>query len=237
MSNYKIERAINKEDLTLKTVQTILAQINAVLSRKERAQIALSGGSTPSDVYKLLSSEKINWSRVDIFLGDERWVDPADPLSNALMIRNTFLSSLPGSQASFHAVPTTQLSSPKSSAIAFEEILNQKCIGSPPVFDLILLGLGEDGHTASLFPFTSALKVTDKWATTSKGKGCDRITLTAPVLSAATKVIFLVSGASKQIALKRLMDPSESPDRTPAKLVQPFDEILVLADQAALNLV
>jgi len=101
----------------------------------------------------------------------------------------------------------------------------------------MLLGLGDDGHTASLFPSTDSLYVFDRWTTVSRGKGQDRITLTAPVLSAANKVVFLVSGASKQIALKRLIDPHESSDRTPARLVQPAHEILVLADQLAASLI
>ena len=97
----------------------------------------------------------------------------------------------------------------------------------------MLLGLGDDGHTASLFPGTDAPKVRDQWTTIGRGKGLDRITLTAPVLSAARKVLFLVSGEGKHQALSRLLDASESAERTPAKLVTPSTEILVLADQAA----
>ena len=237
MSSYKIECSIDKDKLACRAVQIILDQIKMSLKKKERVQIALSGGSTPSVVYKLLSQVNIPWQLVDVFLGDERWVDPNDLLSNALMIRNTLLSANPGSHACCHFVPTTQLSTPEESADAFEKLLKEKCIGDPPVFDLMLLGLGEDGHTASLFPSTESLYVVDRWTTVSRGKGKDRITLTAPVLSAASKVIFLVSGASKQLALKRLIDPSESSDRTPAKLVQPVNEILVLTDQGAANLI
>ena len=97
----------------------------------------------------------------------------------------------------------------------------------------MLLGLGDDGHTASLFPGTEAPTVRDCWATVGRGKGLDRITLTAPVLSAARQVIFLVSGAGKQEALRRLVDPDESSDRTPARLVQPASDVLILADQDA----
>ena len=97
----------------------------------------------------------------------------------------------------------------------------------------MLLGLGDDGHTASLFPGTEATTITDQWATVGRGKGLDRITLTAPVLSAAREVIFLVSGSGKRQALQRLVDPQESPARTPAKLVSPAKPVLILADQDA----
>ena len=230
MANYKIERFKTKDDLAEASLGVILKIIQSALEVKDRVQIALSGGSTPSAVYQLLSKADIDWNCVDIFLGDERWVDPQDQSSNALMLRKTLLSNSPGSQACFHEVPTTQFPNPYQSVDYLEQLLKQKCVGSPPVFDLMLLGLGEDGHTASLFPYSDSLKVFDRWVTLGNGKGHDRITLTSPVLSAAKNVVFLVSGSSKQIALKRLIDPSEPSNRTPAKLVQPVNEILVLAD-------
>jgi 6-phosphogluconolactonase len=101
------------------------------------------------------------------------------------------------------------------------------------VLDLVLLGLGDDGHTASLFPGTAATRERQRMVTVGDGKGLARITLTAPVLSAARQVIFLVSGEGKRQALSRLLDPSESPERTPARLVQPSTPALVLADNGA----
>tara|TARA_Y100001968_G_scaffold94151_2_gene84602 strand:- start:6645 stop:7358 length:714 start_codon:yes stop_codon:yes gene_type:complete len=233
MTTYNLDIANDKDDLTLRASELLVKTINSSLNKKDRIQIALSGGSTPSSVYKILSKIEIPWNRVDVFLGDERWVDSSNDSSNSLMIKNTLLSNPPGSKACFHLVPTTDLSSPEESAEYFERILNQKCIGSPPIFDLILLGLGEDGHTASLFPYSESLDVTDKWATVGRGKGQDRITLTFPVFCAAKKIVFLVSGSSKQNALQRLLDPSEPSRRTPAKLVKPSSQIIVLADKNA----
>jgi len=150
------------------------------------------------------------------------------------MLHNTLLKpGQPGARACFHPVPTVELASAEASAEAFAELVSRLCSGAPPVFDLMLLGLGDDGHTASLFPGTEAPLVRDRWTTIGRGKGLDRITLTAPVLSAARQVVFLVSGEGKRQALSRLLDPAESPDRTPAKLVQPGSEIIVVADQGA----
>ena len=98
---------------------------------------------------------------------------------------------------------------------AFEQYVRQLCPGDPPVFDVMLLGLGDDGHTASLFPGTPATAVRDRAVTIGAGKGLERITLTAPVLSAAHQVIVLVSGEGKRQALQRLLDPAEPPERTP----------------------
>ncbi len=232
MSIYKVERAKDASDLANKASQAIACHIGLALDQKERAQVALSGGSTPVDTYKLLACEHIPWDRVDLFTGDERWVGLQEDSSNSWMIKRTLLSSGPGSSAKFHFIPTTELSSPSESALVLNKSLRTICKGDPPIFDLILLGLGDDGHTASLFPGSDALNITDKWSTVVRTETLDRITLTAPVLSAARKVIFLVSGSSKKLALKRLLDIEESFERTPAKLVQPSSEVLIFADNS-----
>lgn len=233
MTTYKLEIALDQNDLARRASQIIATYIDLALDQRERAQIALSGGSTPAATYKLLGQEHLPWDRVDVFLGDERWVDLSDGLSNSSMIRKTLLTGSQGSGAKFHTVPLTELTGPADSAKELARLVEKTCVGSPPVFDLILLGLGEDGHTASLFPGSDALNENDKWATESYGNGMSRITLTAPVLSSARKVVFLVSGAGKQQALKRLLDPKETFNRTPACLVKPRSEVLVLSDKAA----
>ena len=232
MTTYRISVATSPEDLARQCAQQIAAQIDLALAERDRAQIALAGGETPKAAYRRLAEEHLPWDRVDVLLGDERWVSRDDPSSNARMLGETLLASEPGSRASFHPVPTDR-ADPEASATAYAELLKTLCAGDPPRFDLILLGLGDDGHTASLFPGTAAPLVNDRAVTIGEGKGLPRITLTAPVLSAARQVMFLVSGAGKQQALRRLLDPLEAAERTPARLVQPAGEVLILADQAA----
>jgi len=232
MTHYRLTVADSPADLARRVAEQVASQIDLALAQRDRAQIALSGGQTPRNAYVQLGAEHLPWDRVDVLLGDERWVAADDPSSNALMIRETLIAQAPGSQARFHPVPTSQ-ANPQQSADAYEVQLKALCAGDPPCFDLLLLGLGDDGHTASLFPGTSATGVTNRWVTVGEGKGLPRITLTAPVLSAARQVVFLVSGAGKREALRRLMDPQEPADRTPARLVRPSTEVLILADAAA----
>jgi 6-phosphogluconolactonase len=224
--------ASSQEDLARQAAERIAAAIDLALAERDRAQIALAGGQTPAPAYRRLGQEHLPWERVDVLLGDERWVPADDPSSNARMIRETLLVDPPGCQARFHPVPTDRVT-PEESALAYAELLAQLCSGDPPVFDLMLLGLGDDGHTASLFPGTAAPSVRDRSVTLGEGKGLPRVTLTAPVLSAARQVIVLVSGAGKRQALARLLDPQEDPERTPAQLVQPAGPLVILCDAAA----
>ncbi len=231
-TRYRLVVAESAAELARQTAQALASELDQVLSQRDRAQIALAGGETPKTTYRLLGQQHLPWDRVDVLLGDERWVPSDDPSSNARMFRETLMAELPGSKACLHAVPT-QLASPEQGAAAYAELLQQLCGDFPPMLDVVLLGLGDDGHTASLFPGTAAPAVRDRSVTLGEGKGLPRVSLTAPTLSAARRVVFLVSGAGKVQALQRLLDPEESPLRTPAKLVQPASEVLIFADQAA----
>lgn len=218
--------------LAARCAETIASAIDLALAERDRAQIALAGGETPRASYLRLGQEHLPWERVDVLLGDERWVPEQDLASNARMMRETLLAQPPGRAARLHPVPT-DLPTPAEGAAAYGALLRQLCGGDPPSLDLVLLGLGDDGHTASLFPGTTAATERQLTVTVGEGKGLPRITLTAPVLSAARQVVFLVSGAGKRQALQRLLDPREPADRTPARLVQPRTRICVLADEAA----
>ena len=231
-TRYRLVVAESAAELARQTAQALASELDQVLAQRDRAQIALAGGETPKATYRLLGQQHLPWDRVDVLLGDERWVPSDDPSSNARMFRETLMAELPGSKACLHAVPT-QLASPEQGAAAYAELLQQLCGDFPPVLDVVLLGLGDDGHTASLFPGTAAPAVRDRSVTLGEGKGLPRVSLTAPTLSSARRVVFLVSGPGKVQALQRLLDPEESPLRTPAKLVQPASEVLIFADQAA----
>jgi 6-phosphogluconolactonase len=232
-TTYKLEVASDATQLARQCAEQIAALLDLALDQCDRAHIALSGGTTPAAAYRVLNQEHLPWNRVDVVLGDERWVPPTDPASNARMLRDTLLAECgPGAAARFHPVPT-ELDSPSASVDAFEAYVRELCPGDPPRFDVMLLGLGDDGHTASLFPGTAATQERTRLVTIGAGKGLERISLTAPVLSAARQVIFLVSGAGKRQALQRLLDPAEPAERTPAKLVQPQAPGLVLADTEA----
>jgi 6-phosphogluconolactonase len=232
MTHYRLIVANSAEDLARQAAERIAICIDQALSERDRAQIALAGGSTPRSAYVRLGAEHLPWDRVDVLLGDERFVPSDDPASNALMLAETLLAQPPAHLARFHPVPV-DLGDPGAAAEAYAAMLSTICPGIPPCFDLVLLGLGDDGHTASLFPGTPATQVTDRWVCLGEGKGLPRISLTAPVLSAARQVIFLVSGQDKSQALSRLMDDQEPVERTPARLVQPSGEVIILADAAA----
>ena len=234
MTVYDIKVSEDKNSLSFAASDLIAQIIESTLKNKSRVKIALCGGSTPKDAYSLLGKKNLEWSKVDLFLGDERWVDNASKDSNCFLLNNSlFKEGNPSLEASFFSVSTVDLPSPEESAKDYEKIIKKNLDGNPPKFDLILLGLGDDGHTASLFPGSDALFVRDDLITVGEGKGHKRITFTSKLLNSTDNVVFLISGSAKQVALKRLLDQSESWERTPAKLVAPSSAIIVLADKDA----
>ena len=234
MTKYDIQVSEDKDSLAFNASELIAQIIQTTLKNKTRAKIALCGGSTPKAAYCLLGKKNLDWSKVDLFLGDERWVDNESQDSNCFLLNHSlFKEGNPSLEASFFGVSTIELRSPDESAKDYERILKKNLDGNPPKFDLILLGLGDDGHTASLFPGSNALFVRDDLVTVGEGKGHKRITFTSKLLNSTENIVFLISGAAKQTALKRLLDPSESWERTPAKLVDNSSKIIVLADKDA----
>ena len=234
MNDYDIQVSEDNNSLAFAASDLIAQTIESTLKKKSRVKIALCGGSTPKSAYSLLGQKNLEWDKVDLFLGDERWVDNESQDSNCFLLNHSlFKEGNPSLEASFFPVSTIELSSPEASAKDYERIIKKNLDGDPPRFDLILLGLGDDGHTASLFPGSDALFVRDDLITVGEGKGHQRITFTSKLLNSTDKVIFLISGVTKQTALKRLLNQSESWERTPAKLVANSSKIIVLADKDA----
>lgn len=192
---------------------------------------ALSGGSTPKALYARLAAEplrsRVPWARVELFFGDERCVPPDDPDSNYRMAREALLSRVPVPPERVHRVLTER--TPEEAARLYADEVRG------PRFDWIFLGLGPDGHTASLFPGTAAVEEKEKLAVSVwvPEKKTRRVTLTLPVLNAAAKVVFVVSGADKADAVRRVLEEPASP-AVPASLVRPeAGELLWLLDAAA----
>lgn len=209
----------------------------AALEGKQRAfHVALAGGGTPRRLYELLATNeferRIPWERLHVFWGDERMVPLDHPKSNYKLARDSLLKHVRLPPKNIHPV---QVSLPLEQAAAAYEQQLRSVVGGRwtfPVFDLILLGLGDDGHTASLFPRAPALQEKQRLVTTHRMTGTEpaRVTLTLPVLNAAKRVLFLVSGESKATALRTVVEGS---GQLPAHLVAPKGELLWLADTAA----
>ena len=207
-----------------------------------RFSVALAGGNTPRRVYELLASQnfrnRVEWSQIHLFFGDERCVPPDHPDSNYAMAYAALISKVPIPANNVHRIKGE--GKPNDSARLYENELRTFFAGlSWPRFDLVLLGMGEDGHTASLFPNSEALQETSSWviATRNPQSGQVRITLTLPVLNQARRVMFLVSGVKKAQRLKEVMHPQAAAAPLPAQAITPVNgklEWLVDADAASL---
>jgi 6-phosphogluconolactonase len=195
----------------------------------------LAGGSTPKATYGILArdyAERIDWSRVHVFFGDERNVPPDHEDANYRMAREALLDHVP-----IGGVHRMRGELPPDEAAAAYEVELREFFGAEklPRFDLILLGIGGDGHTASLFPETPALEVHDRWVVANPVPKLDttRITLTVPVINAARSVVFLAAGKDKAEALKEILEGDADPREYPAKLVQPLGGPEWMLDRAA----
>ncbi|MGH7342080.1 MAG: 6-phosphogluconolactonase [Candidatus Rokuibacteriota bacterium] len=193
-----------------------------------RFVVALSGGSTPKGLYARLVTEpyvsRVEWSRVHWFWGDERCVPPGDPASNHRMTREALLDRLPVSEARVHRIRGED--DPAEAAAAYERTL-RATFATPAGarFDLVLLGMGDDGHTASLFPGTAAVRERERWvmAEYARAESMWRVTLTPVVINAAADVAFLVVGREKAAMLRRVLEGSYQPDAVPAQAIAPVD--------------
>ena len=230
--NYNFFIFENKIKLSSYLTEYISNKIKTSLKDKDRFKFCVCGGSTPKVIYEKLSNVDLTWQDVDVFLGDERCVDPLKEESNTFMLKNSLLKNY-ASKAFFCEVFKNKDLNDYLAKQTYLKILKEKFVGNPPIFDLTLLGLGDDGHTASLFPYEDINN--DDLIITSFGKGLKRISLTPKIISASSEIAFLVTGTSKNLALKRLIDKNESPKRTPAKLINSNSKILIFCDTDAAN--
>ncbi len=202
-------------------------EIRGVLDSQERCSLALSGGSTPRPIYRRLADElpgRDLWSRIDVFFGDERCVPPDDPASNYRMVKEALLDRVPIDPAQVHRMEGERTDR-DAAARTYEAIL-------PDRLDLLVLGLGADGHTASLFPGGPALAETRRRVLPVRGPGAqlDRLTITPPVILDARLTCVLVAGGDKADALARAISGPFAPEDTPGQLARSG---LWLADTAA----
>ncbi len=213
------------------------------LAARGRFTVALSGGSTPQHLYQLLAAPPfrtgVDWKRVEVFWGDERCVPPDHRDSNYRMAREAMLDRLPIPLNQIHRIEAER---PDRAAAARDyqaglaRVFGIDPTGEPPGLDLVLLGMGPDGHTASLFPGTTALNETQKWVVANYVPrfATDRITLTVPILNRARQVLFLVAGTDKAERLAEVLEGPHDPTRLPSQLIQPsVGKLLWFVDRAA----
>ncbi len=199
--------------------------IASTVSRRGHFSLALSGGSTPRTLHNLLGTvyrKKIPWEAVSIFFGDERYVPHTDNQSNYLMAGETLLNLVPIPVRNIHPIPTDH-SDPVKAAEAYETELRKHFPEIGSSFDLVILGMGKEGHTASLFPGSPALDEKRRWVMSVEVPVLPRrrITLTYPILNRASAVYFLVSGSDKKGALREVVARSSDYHKFPAKGVSP----------------
>lgn len=191
-------------------------------------RIALAGGSTPKLLYELMAqqADAFDWDQIHLFWGDERNVLPDDAQSNFKMVREALLDHVPIPDANVHRVPVDP-DHPAQTAEAYEATLRSQFAAAQTRWDLVLLGMGDDAHTASLFPETLALQQPDRLFVENWVAKFDafRLTLTAPAINAAENVWFLIGGANKREALQKVWGPEHDPAQFPSQLIHPAGKL------------
>ncbi len=205
------------------------------IAKGKRFTIAATGGSSPRILYELLATKDWDWTQVHVFWGDERYVPVSDPQSNEGMTRQLWLDHVAIPASNIHGIPTNA-DDPAIAAAQYEQHIQEffaDGTGEIPQFDLILLGMGDDGHTASLFPHTKALKVSDRLVTVGDKDGQPRITMTVPLINQAKEIIFMVAGAAKTKALSAVLAPQGDINQYPSRLIT--GNVIWLCDRTAMK--
>jgi 6-phosphogluconolactonase len=230
------------EQLALAAVERFVEYSNELRDMTERFSVALAGGNTPRQVYELLATERfknrVEWPQAYFFFGDERCVPPEHPDSNYAMAYEALISRVPIPAKNVHRMIGE--GNANENARAYEAELRPFFAGLTwPRFDLVLLGMGEDGHTASLFPDSAALKEMSRWvvATRNEQSRQERITLTVPVFNHARRIMVLVTGKKKAQRLKEVLRSQPGSEQLPVQAITPIKgmlEWLVDAEAASL---
>jgi 6-phosphogluconolactonase len=218
-------------DLASRVAEASASIITAAVQATGRCAVVLSGGNTPRALYARWAArfaQEIPWTGVQVFWGDERFVPLDDPRSNFRAAREALLDHVAIPAANVHPMPTS-LDTPEAAAAAYEATLRQHFEGDRPRFDLLLLGLGAEGHTASLFPRSPALDEKMRWVVpvTVPAEPPLRVTLTPPALTAAAHTYFLVTGSEKATALDHVLEAAADVRTYPAAAIRPTDNGLV----------
>jgi 6-phosphogluconolactonase len=241
-ANVKVEILPDLMAISQRAVEIFVSLASESISAKGRFAVALSGGSTPKKFYSLLGSrpyrDEIDWSSIHFFWVDERCVSREDEESNFKLAFDHLLSEIPVPERNIHRIKGEK--GPDLGTRDYEgKIRNVFRNSQLSGFDLVVLGMGEDGHTASLFPGSEALQETRRHAVAvhPAKSGLDRITLTLPILNNASQVLFLVSGLSKANAVKSVLGREEKKELLPAGLVRPLHgSVTWLIDEEAASL-
>lgn len=228
----------NVDELSYRAAEVFCKTASEAIERNGRFTVALTGGSSPANLYKLLAhppfAAKVRWDKTYVFWVDERWVPLDDTRSNAKMTFETLLDHVP--VPTNHIFPMWANEEPEAFALKYEAQIQKHFDGEAPRFDLILLGMGDDGHTASLFPGTEVLHEQKKLvqAYYLAPQSMHRITLTAPCINAGKKIIFLVFGDKKADALHEVLEGPANINKYPSQLIKPPGaEVIWLVDEAA----
>jgi 6-phosphogluconolactonase len=230
----------NVEALTEAAARIFIETGAQSIQERDRFSVALSGGSTPQPLFKFLAKDKpgddINWEKIHFFWSDERSVPAEHPDSNYGQAFQSLLSQRDIPPQNIHRIKGEL--DPQETSLAYQKEISDYFNGSPPIFDLILLGMGDDGHTASLFPDTEQVKNPTKgiWVAANYVPKLEtwRITFTPWLINNAEKVIFLVAGQNKAQALREVLEGSYQPSLYPTQLIKPkHGELIWLLDKQA----
>jgi 6-phosphogluconolactonase len=228
----------NLEELSRAAADEVVRVVNHALAKRHRCDVVLAGGNTPRQLYELLAAayrERVLWAQVHWYWSDERYVPYADQRSNFGMVKRALLDRLTIATTNVYPMPT-HFDSPEQAAMDYENLLKRHFPQPWPAFDIMLLGVGTDGHTASLYPGSPALAEQTRWVVAAQGpvEPRQRLTITLPVINHAHQVLFFVAGHDKKEAIHTVLhEPERASQLYPAARVRPAGPLIWFLDEDA----